>query len=32
MYDTAKKILIHGRSFESEKNISSIHDLLSLIP
>jgi phosphoenolpyruvate phosphomutase / 2-hydroxyethylphosphonate cytidylyltransferase len=32
MYDTAKKILIHGRSFESEKNISSIRDLLSLIP
>jgi phosphoenolpyruvate mutase len=31
MHDTAKKILIHQRAFEVEKNITSINEIISLI-
>jgi phosphoenolpyruvate mutase len=31
MYETAKEILMHKRSYEVEKNITSIKDILSLI-
>lgn len=31
MYEVAKKILVHQRSFEVEKNITSIKDIISLI-
>ena len=31
MYEVAKKILVHQRSFEVEKNITSIKDIITLI-
>jgi phosphoenolpyruvate mutase len=32
MLDTAKSILLHGRSFEARKNLMPIKDILNLIP
>ena len=31
MIDTAKKILIHNRGYEAEKNITSIKDIIELV-
>jgi phosphoenolpyruvate phosphomutase len=31
MHEVAKKILVHQRSFEAEKNITPIKDIISLI-